>query len=312
MSPSPLSFPSIGSLPSLFVLLAFLAGPAAAGVMPAPQTAAQARGADGLLVVPPVARITDPEHYLAPADRSQLEAKLAGFEAAHGTQIVIVLVASTLPEPIEDFAHRVGDAWKIGRKGIGDGVLIVVAVRDRAARIDVARSLEGAIPDVIAFRVIREQMGPRFAAQNYAGGLSATLDALFALVQGENLPAGPGRSDARRGAPDAGEETLRNLVPFIIGGLLLGAFLRRILGIFGALIAAGGTVALVIALMSSVALGVLAGVAVFVLSIFGAPMMILTQVLGGRSGGFPGGGFGGGFSSGGGGDFSGGGASGKW
>ncbi|HXY05142.1 MAG TPA: TPM domain-containing protein [Burkholderiaceae bacterium] len=273
------------------------------------------RGPDGLLLVPPPTRVFDPNGYLTPADRQALESKLAAFEAVQGSQIAILLVASTQPEPIEDFAHRVGEAWKIGRRGIGDGVLIVVAVQDRAARIDVARRLEGAIPDVLAHRLIREKMGPRFAVKDYAGGLSATLDAMFALIRAEGLPAGPGASETgRSGGPGDGEQSIRALIPFVLGGIVFAAVLRRLLGVVGTLLAAGGVAAIVGYLLSSLLLGGVAGLLVFLLASFGGPMMVATQVLGGRGGGFPPGGFGGGggFRSGGGGDFSGGGASGNW
>jgi len=278
--------------------------------LPAARAADAARGADGLLLVPPLARVSDPGGFLAPADRAALESKLAAFEAMHGSQIAIVMVASTKPEPIEDFAHRVGDAWKIGRRGIGDGVLIVVAVQDRTARIDVARRLEGAIPDVTARRLIRDPMAPHFASKDYAGGLTATLDALFGLIAAEGLA--PGTGDAARGdrphsAAD-GESAIRSLIPFIIAGVLLGALLRRLFGVLGTLLAAGGVVAIVAFVMSSLLLGAVAGLVVFVLTPFGGPMMMATQVLGGRGGGFSLGGF----RSGGGGDFSGGGASGNW
>jgi len=283
-------------------------------VLPLGAAAQALRGSDGLLVVPPLARVYDPEGYLAPRDRAMLESKLAAFEAAHGSQIAILLVASTKPEPIEDFAHRVGEAWKIGRKGIGDGVLIIVAVQDRAARIDVARRLEGAIPDALAHRLIQEKMGPRFRAQDYAGGLTATLDAMFALITAEGLPAGAGGGEPTGGGAP-GEDTIRALIPFFIGGMLFGAVLRRVLGVVGTLLAAGGIAAIVAYVFSSFVLAAVVGLLVFVLASFAGPMMAATQVLGGRGGGFfPGGmgGGGGGFSSGGGGDFSGGGASGNW
>jgi uncharacterized protein len=298
-------------------------------VQPAVQPAAQPtpaaapdapRGADGLLVVPPLARVTDLAGVLSAADRSALDAKLAGFESSHGAQIAVIVVPSTKPEPIEDFAHRVGDAWKIGRKGIGDGLLVVVATADRTARIDVARNLEGAIPDVTALRVIREQMAPHFVSRDYAGGLNAAADALFGLVTAENLPA-PSNAPTPSGLPqqsvDAGEDVVGMLVPFVIGGVILGSLLRRLFGFPGALVAAGGAGALAGVMLTSLALGGLAALAVFVLAFFFGPFAA-AQVLGGRfgGGGFGGGGFGGGggggFRSGGGGDFSGGGASGNW
>ena len=107
------------------------------------------RGADGLLAVPPLARVTDLAGALKAADKAALEQKLAAFESARGAQIAVVVVPSTQPEPIEDYAHRIGEAWKIGRRGIGDGLLIVVATQDRRARIAVARSLDGAVPDAV-------------------------------------------------------------------------------------------------------------------------------------------------------------------
>jgi uncharacterized protein len=278
------------------------------------------RGPDGLLLVPPLARVSDPNSVLTAADRAALEGKLAAFEAKQGSQIAILLVPSTKPEPIEDFAHRVGDAWKIGRKGIGDGVLVVVAIQDRTARIDVARSLEGAIPDVVAGRVVRANMAPHFVNKDYAGGLNEALDVLFARIRGERLAPGPGAnvgdqpardlSTGSAGNPDA---RIQSLLPFLIGGIVVGSLLRRLLGVLGAVLAAGGALALVGYLFSSLLLGGIAAVVVFVLALFGSPLMLATQVLGGR-GGFGGGfgGGGGGFRSGGGGDFSGGGASGNW
>jgi uncharacterized protein len=288
-------------------LLPVPASAAVAAAAPAPADAA-ARGADGLVAVPALARISDPNGYLSAADRAALDARLAGFEAQHGSQIAILLLASTQPEPIADFAHRVGDAWKIGRRGIGDGVLIVVAVQDRTARIDVARSLEGAIPDLAAQRLIRERMGPRFAAGDYAGGINAALDGLFGLIQGEALPPGPG---ARHAA--SSDDTLRGVLPFLVGFALLAALLRRALGVLGAGLGALGAVGVVGFFFSSLLLGAIAGIVVFVFALVGGPMMVL-QVLSGRGGISSGGGFsgGGGFRSGGGGDFSGGGASGSW
>lgn len=303
---------ALGALALAALLLPVVAaGAAAAG-------ADASRGPDGLLRVPPLARVSDAAGVLAPRDRAALESKLAAFEARQGSQIAIVLVSSTQPEPIEDYAHRVGEAWKIGRKGIGDGVLVIVAVQDRSARIDVARSLEGAIPDVVAGRIVRS-MFPYFANKDYAGGLSQALDALFARIGSEGLAPGPGATADGAAAPGRGDgsergvdRTLRSLLPFVIAGMVLGSVLRRLLGIFGALLAAGGAVALVAYLFSSLLLGAVAGVLVFVLAAFGAPVAMMTQVLGGGRGPFVGGAGAGGFRSGGGGDFSGGGASGRW
>jgi uncharacterized protein len=275
-------------------------------------------GADALLAVPPLARVTDSAGALSARDRAALDGRLAAFEGKQGSQIAILVVPSTRPEPIEDFAHRVGDAWKIGRKGIGDGVLVVVAVKDREVRIDVARNLEGAIPDVVAARIIRERMIPRFAAGDIAGGLNSALDALFARIVSEGLAPGPGEAPGAgtgvrpvSGPSGLDEGGLRRVLGLLLGAVIVGSVLRRMIGVLGSVLAAGGAAAAVGLLFSSVALGLVAAVVVFVLSLPGAPLMIATQVLGGR-GGFPGGTGGGGFRSGGGGDFSGGGASGRW
>lgn len=306
---------------AMAMALALVSGAApATGATPAPTATppadAAARGPDGLLRVPALARISDPDAYLSPAQRAALDQRLASFEAEHGSQVAVLMLASTRPEPIEDFAHRVGDAWKIGRRGIGDGVLIVVAVQDRTARIDVARSLEGAIPDLAARRLIREQMGPHFASKDYAGGINAALDGLFGLITAEALPAGPGVAAgpepvAHRGHPD--DDTLRALIPFLVGFVIAAAVLRRLLGVLGAGLAALAALGVVGFFFSSLLLGAIAGIVVFVFALVGGPLMVL-QVLGGRGGFSSGGGSsgGGGFRSGGGGDFSGGGASGNW
>jgi uncharacterized protein len=280
------------------------------------------RQPDGLLAVPLLARVTDTAGVLSAADRAALEGRLAAFETEHGSQVAVLLVPSTQPEPIADFTNRVGAAWKIGRQGVGDGVLVVVATQDRRGWISVARALEGAVPDVVAARIVRDTMGPRFKGGDYAGGLNAGLDELFARIRGEALPA-PIRQAQRQA--DAGEGALALLLPFVVFGTMLGALLRRVLGVPGALLAGGGTGAVAGWILSSLVFGGLAGLAVFVLAL-GAGSRA-SRVLGGRrgggavvlpggfGGGWSGGGGGsggGGWSSGGGGDFSGGGGGGSW
>lgn len=273
------------------------------------------RGADGLLAVPPLARVTDYAGAVSPQQKKALEDKLAAFEMAHGAQIAVLVVPSTQPEPIEDFAHRVGEAWKVGRAGIGDGVLVIVATDDRRLRIDVARSLEGALPDATARRIGREIMGAHFQRGDYAGGLAAGLDAIFRQIESEGLPA------PRAQAADAVEvDRFAPLMPYVIAGFVIGVILRRILGVPGSLLAAGGTGFVAARALASGALGALAGLAVFALTVGGGSRA--GRVLGGRRGGrvfVPGGwsgggwsGGGGGWTGGGGGDFSGGGATSDW
>ncbi len=274
------------------------------------------RGADGLLAVPPLARVTDHAGVLSPQQKQALEDKLAAFEMAHGAQIAVLVVPSTQPEPIEDFAHRVGETWKIGRAGIGDGVLVIVAKDDRRLRIDVARALEGALPDVTARRIGREIMGPYFRRGDYAGGLSAGLDAIFRQIESEGLPA-----PRAQPADEAEADRFALLVPFVIGGFVIGVILRRIVGVPGSLLAGGGTGLVAAKALASGVLGALAGLAVFVLTVGGGARA--GRALGGRrggvfvpggwGGGWSGGGWsGGGWSGGGGGDFSGGGATSDW
>jgi uncharacterized protein len=272
-----------------------------------------ARGPDGLLPVPPLARVTDQAGVLSAGQRAALDARLADFEAQHGSQIAIILVDSVEPEPIEDYAHRVGATWKIGRAKIGDSVLFVAAIKDRRMRIDVAERLQGAIPDVMAGRLIRENVAPSFKTGDYAAGLNAALDGLFALILGEGLPPGPGDRSPASGS--SGDGAIQTFVGFVAGGLFFGSLLRRVLGLFGALVAGGLTAAIMYFLLAAPVMAGVGGVLVFLLSAFSrsaGAFIPLPYGGGGGRGGFGGGGGGGGFSSGGGGNFSGGGASGSW
>lgn len=273
---------------------------------------------DGTLAVPPLARVTDTAGVLSAAARSQLEAKLAAFEQARGAQIAVIVVPSTQPEPTSDFANRVGGVWKIGRAGIGDGVLIVVAVKDRRSWISVARSLEGAIPDIVAARITRQQMGPQFEKGDFASGLNAGVDAVMRLIEGEGLPTPAGIPRER---VDAGESVMSLLIPIILVGAFISAMLRRRLGVPGAALGGVGAGAIAGFILSSLLLGGVAAVAVFLFSAFGGSGG--GRALGGRGGpiflpgGWTGGGGGwsgggGGWSSGGGGDFSGGGGGSSW
>jgi len=279
-------------------------------------------GPDGLLVVPPLARVVDQPGVLSAADRTALEDRLARFETDHGAQVAIVIVASTGIEPIEDFANRVGSTWKIGRSGIGDGLLLVVATQDRHARIEVARALEGAIPDAIAKRVVQQGMGPHFKAGDYAGGLNAGLDDLLPRIEQERFRAPLGATPSHR--TQTAPSNLHLLLPLLVGGVALGLTLRRAIGAGGALVAGAGAGTLGWLLLASTALGILVGVVVLVFalvlgaaarygrSVGGPGGIYFPGSWGGGSGAGSGGSFGGGFSSGGGGDFSGGGASGNW
>jgi uncharacterized protein len=247
------------------------------------------------------ARVTDQANVLDAAARQALEAKLAVFEQRKGSQIAVLIVPSTQPEAIEQYSIRVTDAWKLGRKGVDDGVLLLFAMQDRAMRIEVGRGLEGAIPDAMAKRVVAEVITPLFKRGDFAAGIDAGVSALIKLVDGEPLPAPP---DKRGNQVDIG-----NAGPtLLIMAVVLGGVLRMF---FGRLVGAGlaGTLAFVAGwlVLGSFVAGLVAAVLAF--------MFTLLRGAGGgiSSGGGFGGGFGGGGGfSGGGGGFSGGGASGRW
>jgi len=299
----------IRPLAGLMLALA-LAAPLATA---APGTAQS--GPDGLLAVPQLARVVDQPGVLNASEHAALEGRLARFEADNGAQVAIVIVASTGIEPIEDFTNRVGSAWKIGRHGIGDGLLIVVTL-DHHSRIEVARSLEGAIPDAVANEVIQQDMAPRFRAGQFAAGLNAALDDLLPRIGDEHLGAQPPTHSPVR---PPGTSSLHTMFLLVIFGAFAGSALRRSLGPGGSLLAGVGAGAIGGLILTSVALGLIAGVLATLLGFVFGSAGRYGHAVGGPGGiYFPGswggGGFGGGggFSSGGGGDFSGGGASGNW
>lgn len=261
-------------------------------------------------------RVVDLADLLSNTARAGLEKKLADFESQSGSQIVVLTLRSTAPEDIASYAQRVGDAWKIGRRDVGDGLLIVVAKDDRRVWIAPAKALEGAVPDLAAKKIIDRSITPAFKKGDYAAGLDAGVDGLMARIRGEDLPAPR--------TLDSSVISWENLSLFffvgvpVLGGLLTGVLGRKL----GSLATAGATGALAGWLSASVLLGGLAGLIALVMvgllgigSSGGRGGRGGPPVLWGGGGGRGGGGFssgGGGFSSGGGGDFGGGGAGGKW
>ncbi len=282
-----------------------------------------ARAQDVLPVPALEGRVVDRSGTLDTAQRQAMEQHLANVERELGTQIVVLLVPNTAPEDIAAFAQRVGDQWKIGRRTVGDGVLIVVAKNDRRIRIEVAKALEGAIPDLAARQIITETISPAFKRNDYAGGLNAAIDRLGARIKPEGLPA-PSSTAPRDGASGLGGGLdWQELAMFffvavpIIGAVLTGMFGRK----FGSMLTGGAAGAVGWWFSASLLVAGLAGVvALFLVGVMGfgasgrgrgghgGPPIIW----GGGGSGWGGGGSGGGFSSGGGGDFGGGGASGDW
>jgi uncharacterized protein len=235
----------------------------------------------------------------------------------------VLMVPTTQPEDIASYANRIANDWKIGRKDVGDGVLMIVAKNDRKMRIEVAKTLEGAVPDLAAARIINEQMAPRFRENDFAGGIDAALDQLTARINGEALPQvaaqGDGRADAR-GNPGIGWGELG--IFLFVGVLMVGRVARSVLGNkLGPLATGVGAGVIAMVVTSSIVLAVIAAVVALIFTLFSGaiPLPIGGMGGGGRSGGWGGGGGGfgrgssdGGFRSGGGGNFGGGGASGGW
>ncbi len=278
--------------------------------------------AQGVQAVPALtAHVMDSTGTLDATQRAALEAKLVAFEQARGAQVVMLIVPTTQPEDIAAYAQRVGDTWKIGRKDIGDGLLLVVAKNDRKVRIETTKALEGAIPDLAARQIIESAMTPRFRQGDFAGGLDAAADQIMARISGENLPTPESRSAGRQ--PDSGFDWM-DLAVFLFFAVPVGA--RVIAGVLGrkvGSVATGGVVGVLAWLFTSSL--VVAGIAALVGLVFAlfASLGSLGRAsrssswggpgaTGGFGGGNWGGGSGGGFSSGGGGDFGGGGASGDW
>lgn len=246
------------------------------------------------------ARVTDLTATLPATQLQALESKLAAFERERGSQVAVLLVPTTQPETIEQYAIRVAEQWKLGRAQQDDGVLLLIAKADRTLRIEVGQGLEGAIPDAVAKRIIEEQMLPRLRAGDFAGGVEAGIDAILGLIRGENLPA---PAQAATSVGSAFEKAL----PMLFVLIFAGQFLRQLLGrLPGAGLVGGFAFLLGWLLTGGLLIALLFALAAFVLTLTG-----LSSGGGWHSRG-GGGALGGGGFRGGGGGFSGGGASGRW
>lgn len=252
--------------------------------------------------VPPLERrVTDLTGTLTPDQQSGLENRLAAFEQQKGSQIAILIVPTTQPEDIAQYSIRVVDVWKLGRKGVDDGVLVLLAKADRALRIEVGYGLEGSVPDAIARRIADEVMIPRFRKGDFYGGFSAGIDRLIGVIEGEPLPQPQNRQPTGGGLE-------QYFAVLLFAAVMVGGILRAVLGRFlGATVNAG---------LVGGAVWLLGGGLIFVVML--AFMAFMIALGGGRGfhGGMGGGGFGrgsgGGGFSGGGGGFGGGGATGRW
>jgi uncharacterized protein len=278
---------------------------------------ALAAAAQGLQPIPKLgARVTDLTGTLTAGQETLLEQKLAAFEAAKGTQLAVLIVPSTQPEEIEQYSIRVVDAWKLGRKGVDDGALLIVAKDDHKARIEVGRGLEGVLTDATSNRILDETIKPEFRQGNFYGGIDAGLDRMMKVIQGEPLP--PPEREWQPGRRGHGGGLLLPLLFAVFAGsvVLRGIFGRSV----GSVLTGAGAGLLVWLAGYALALAGLAAIGAFLFTLLGG----LGRGSGWSSGGFGGGwggfggglggggGFGGGGFSGGGGGFSGGGASGSW
>jgi len=257
--------------------------------------------------IPPLAgRVVDINATLTAEQRRELEASLEAFEKRKGSQIAVLITGTSFPEPIESFSLRVAEAWKIGRKGVDDGIVVVVARSDQVMRIEVGYGLEGAVPDAVAKRLIEEEFIPRFREGDFYGGLRAGLDRLMRVIDGEPLP--PPKQEGGGSEPRSIETyfILFMAIVIAVGGLLRALFGR----LPAAAIVGFGTGLLAWLIVAPLTVALLVGIVGFIFTLAGGGHR---GGLGGFGrGGFGGGGFGGGGFSGGGGGFGGGGASGRW
>ena len=265
--------------------------------------------------VPPLTgHVIDQTGTLNSEQKMSLEQTLTAFEARKGSQLAVLMVASTEPEAIEQYALRVAEQWKLGRKKVDDGAILVVAKNDRTVRIEVGYGLEGALNDATSKRIISETVLPPFKQQDFYGGITAGVGQIIRVVDGEPLPS-PGRTP---GGAIGGIGNIQQYAPFLfILALTVGGVLRATLGKIPGSLVTGGAVAVVAWFMVGAAsMALVAGVlALFVTLLSGRMgghgMGGYYGGMGGMGGGGRGGRSGGGFSGGGGG-FGGGGASGRW
>ena len=258
--------------------------------------------------VPPVkARVTDLTGTLNAQQKGELEARIAAYESRRGSQIAVLMLPTTKPEEIEQYSIRVAEAWKIGRKKVDDGLLLIVAKDDRRLRIEVGYGLEGAIPDSMAKRVIDERITPRFRDGDFYGGVRDGVDQLIRLAEGEKLPPPTPAPAGRLGSSDP----MQLLIPAFFFILIGGSLLKAILGRFGGSAAAAAGLGVIAWLLFGLAIGALAALVGFIVAFANTGL--------GRGGGWSsgsggswGGSSGGSSWGGGGGGFGGGGSSGRW
>ena len=268
------------------------------------------------VAVPPLTgRVVDQTGTLSAGDIAALTKQLRDFEDSKGSQIAVLIVPTTQPETIEQFSIRVADAWKVGRKKVDDGAILVIAKNDRHLRIEVGYGLEGALTDATSRRIIDEEIAPKFKNGDFVGGISAGVDRMMGVVRGEPLPA---PAPPQWQGSDMFDTILNPFTIFVV--FALGMMFRTIFGRSVGAVASGGVVGLVVWLIAgSIAASLIACVIAFIFTLIGGVFPAGGPIVmggGGPGGSWSGrggdwGGNSGGFSGGGGG-FGGGGASGSW
>jgi uncharacterized protein len=278
-----------------------------------------ALAAFGEIAVPKLtARVIDQTGTLAAPERQALEDKLAAFEKARGSQVAVLLVPTLESEVIEDFAGRVTDEWKLGRKGVDDGVLFVIAKQERKMRIHTGRGVQGTLTDALSRRIIADIVAPRFRTGDFAGGIDAGVDAIMKAIEGEQLALPERRTASRK------VDTISSYSDFLWMAFfavpILAMVMRSLVGRFaGAGITSALTGAAGWLVFGSIAFGIVAAIIAFIFTLVAGTGALAGgrrgrggYVPGNWGGGGGGGDFGGGGFSGGGGGFDGGGSSGSW
>jgi uncharacterized protein len=282
--------------------------------------AAAATPAEPIPVPRLTAHVVDLTGTLSAAERDALDAKLRAFESARGSQVAVLLVPSIGPETIEEFAGRVTDEWKLGRKGLDDGVLLAIAKQERKLRIHTGRGVQGTLTDALSKRIVSDIITPHFRNGDFAGGLDAGVDAIMKAIEGEALPLPAPKAHGRVDAVSS-HSNLLFLGLFLVP--VVAVVLRGMLGRFLGAGATSGIAGVAIWLLfGSLAIGIIAAIFAFLFTLFTGSGIargvgrgggfIPGGGWGGGGGGFGGGGGGGGGFSGGGGSFDGGGSSGSW
>jgi uncharacterized protein len=266
-------------------------------------------------------RVVDQTGTLSSSDIASLTLKLRDLETRKGSQVAVLIVPTTEPETIEQFSLRVAEAWKIGRKKVDDGALLVIAKNDRKLRIEVGYGLEGSLTDVTARRIIDEVITPKFRSGDFAGGIDAGVDRMIGVINGEALPSP--QPQASHGV-DLDIDSIASFAPMaFFGAIFLSGVLRTLFGrLLGSLGTGGAIGILTWVVLGSMTLALLSSIAGVVIAfIAGGSASTIPWARGGRgssSSGSSSSGWSSGSSSdsgsfsGGGGSFGGGGASGSW